>query len=220
MGSRNGFIDERPLREVEIISDLTVSKFEVTNALWQLVMKDQIRRNEDSFKPAVNLSWEDAIKFCNKASEIDGLDLAYSIEENTVVFNQKANGWRLPTEAEWEYLAKARSDYDFAGSNEINDVAWFNQNSGFNLQKVGIKLANENGLYDMNGNALEWCWDFYQRYEPSTEAIRNPLGPETGDYHVRRGGAINLPIVWCRNTTRNFSGEGLQNTGFRIVRNN
>jgi formylglycine-generating enzyme required for sulfatase activity len=153
----------------------------------------------DDNYPVYGLCWLDAVKFCNKLSIHDGLDTCYAINGSEVTLNKNVQGYRLPTEAEWEFAARGGSqskNYTYAGSNTIDDVAWYNasggsQNPAVVLSEVGKKLPNELGLYDMSGNVTEFCWDWYDpAYYQVSESL-NPLGPTSSPTNKRviRGGS-------------------------------
>ncbi|MBO7429485.1 MAG: SUMF1/EgtB/PvdO family nonheme iron enzyme [Spirochaetia bacterium] len=145
---------------------------EVTQKLYQEIMGE----NPSGFKgdnlPVENVSWHDAVEFCNALSKKTGLTPVYTIEllnygiDIIVKQNDSANGFRLPTEEEWEYAAKGGDNYIFAGSNNIDDVAWYRDNSDSKTHPVAQKKSNGYGLYDMNGNVWEWCWDHYYSKHP------------------------------------------------------
>ena len=141
--------------------------------------------------------------------------------ENTHV-NWSVNGYRMPTEAEWEYAAKGgpeQKSYEYSGSDELDEVGWCNENAGNRTQPVALKRPNTMGLYDMSGNVWEWCWDRYGKY-PSAEQT-NPKGPDTGPNRVLRGGSWDYNPQYCRVADRSFftPGSRVGSTGFRLARN-
>lgn len=173
-------------------------------------------------RPVVDVSWYDAVRYANWLSERDGLTPAYRIGGTTIAWNRTADGWRLPTEAEWEYAARGGIDDDpspYAGGYNVDTVAWAAHNSGAATHPVGEKEPNELGLYDMSGNCWEWVWDRYGGYPTATEA--NPAGPASGTRRVRRGGSWLSDFDELRVAARMDSdpADTDYTIGFRLVRN-
>ena len=184
------------------------------------------------YEPVWHVNWYDAIKWCNALSEREGLTPCYYTDNvHTEVYRNgsvgiindnvlwTANGYRLPTEAEWEYAARnkgIRAGNEYSGSATINDVAWYFDNSGLDTHPVGTKFPNELGIYDMSGNVSEWCWDFYGSYSSGGTQI-NPKGPSSGSTRVQRGGRFLAYIFDCPGSTRSWSFQNHGN-GLRIVR--
>lgn len=155
--------------------------------------------------PADSISWDDAIRFCNALSERVGLTPAYRIDGEDVAWDSTADGYRLPTEAEWEYACRAGTTTPRYG--ELDEIGWYRDNSDGSAHEVGTKRPNEWGLYDTLGNVWEWCWDTYD--------------PEVyGSYRVLRGGGWFDEHWSCRASVRRRSHPTLQldDVGFRIAR--
>lgn len=179
--------------------------------------------------PAANIKWERAVMMCNWLSQRDGFDEAYTIKRKVKekIFNVtcdfNSDGYRLPTEAEWEYAAKGghrSKDYLFSGSNSPYLVAWFSETYQGIEHKSGELLPNELGLYDMSGNIAEWCWDYYNELYYKNKAVDNPTGPDKGIKRVYRGGTRRDKMVNIELTRRSFLEQNKKNLylGFRIVR--
>lgn len=192
------------------INPFLLSKYPVTQDLYFAVTAQKPSTIKGNRHPVETVSWKDAVSFCNKLSIQAGLNPCYKINEGNeeITFDITANGYRLPTEAEWEYACKAGTTEIRYG--EINDIAWFKDNSSMTTHLVGQKEPNAWGLYDMLGNVWEWCSDIYD------ETVY-------GSYRIFRGGG------WCDEersvmaTTRRRSHPvkfRIDDLGFRIARNN
>jgi formylglycine-generating enzyme len=171
--------------------------------------------------PVNHVSWEDAVRFCNALSRRSGRSPCYRETGGVWACDWTADGYRLPTEAEWEYACRAGTTAPWFWGTDPNDAeryAWYSRNSGWKVHPVGGKEANDWGLYDMAGNCWEWCWDWYGPYDP--KAVDNPLGPGSGRERVLRGGSfVNVPgrrrsAIRDGRTPENRNGD----IGFRCVR--
>jgi len=219
MGSNDGESDEKPTHKVTL-SDFYLGKYEVTQREWREVMgKNPLFFKGDNL-PVEMISWYDAVEFCNKISMKDGLKPCYKIDGKNTICNFDANGYRLPTEAEWEYVARGGhklSGYKYSGSNTINDVAWYENNSNSRTHSVGGKKPNELGIYDMTGNVWEWCWDWYGDY--SSSSVTDPKGSSSGKSRILRGGSWRSKDRNNRlaNRDRGNPDSRYSDSGFRVV---
>ena len=187
--------DEKPQHKVEIGSPFYLGVTPVTQAQFEAVMG----KNPSHFQglpenPVESVSWFEALKFCNKLSRKNGLSPYYVIRGSKPIEVVGGEGYRLPTEAEWEYACRAgtESRYGFGDDvKQLGSYAWYSSNSEGRTWPVGRKRPNAFGLYDMHGNVWEWCWDGYEegyyRHSPDVD----PLGDEEADYRVTRGGSWN-----------------------------
>ena len=218
MGSYSGDDDEKPVHSVTI-SDFYMGEFEVTQALWQEVMGTSIYQQRDMGNPI----WP-----------MDGVGPDYPMyyvshseaEEFCGRLNQRFRGqlpdgysFALPTEAEWEYAASGGNKTracTYSGSNNLSDVGWYKDNSNGIKHAVGLKKANELGLYDMSGNVREWCADWYGIYRSSSQT--DPQGPSSGSYRVVRGGDHQFDASYCRVAERfSIVPDAHNDNGFRLV---
>jgi sulfatase modifying factor 1 len=209
------------------ISGFIMDKYPVTQELFQKVTGSNPSRWKGDKNPVEQVRWSDAVKFCNQRSEMEGLKPCYDVEKWTCDFS--ANGYRLPTEAEWEYACRAgtTTDYFFgASAAAAKDYAWFDKNSGGRTKPVGQKKPNAWGLYDMAGNVWQWCNDFYKVDYYKESPKENPHGPASGQTKVVRGGAFKAPVDNCRSGFRYNESPGYADVcfgydiyGFRCVKN-
>lgn len=225
MGSE--IADEAPVRRITL-SSFYLGKYEVTFEEYDKFCNATNRRKPDSNGwgrgklPVIHVTWLDAVAYCNWLSEQDGLIPAYRIRGQVVDYSPRANGYRLPTEAEWEYAARGgavQTNYPYSGSPDINEVAWYQVNSSSQIHPVGHKKPNALGIYDMSGNVREWCFDRYARYAGDNKT--NPLGPPHPVVRVIRGGSWGRNPGQLRCTYRNKAEPTYEDhdTGFRIARN-
>ena len=173
--------------------------------------------------PVTCVSWYDAVAYCNWKSQTEGLTPCYSGSGSSTTCNFFANGYRLPTEAEWEYAARGGENsrgYTYSGSNSADEVAWYTNNSGNKTHQVGQKKVNEMGLYDMSGNVWEWCNDWYDPSYYGSSPGQNPRGPSSGSSRVVRGGSwFDKPyLLRCAYRYRLNPVNGYNLNGFRCVR--
>jgi formylglycine-generating enzyme required for sulfatase activity len=246
MGSNEA--GEKPVHTVTVKS-FSMAKYPVTQKEWTTEMGTTIRQQRDMADksrpiygegdnyPMYYVSWYDAIEYCNRLSEKEKLTPAYTINKNqkdwqnnneyddlkwTIQWNRNANGYRLPTEAEWEYAARGGNgspgNYAYAGSNNIDEVAWYQGNSAGSTQEVGAKKPNGLGLYDMSGNIFEWCWDWWGDYPSGAQT--DPIGAYSGSDRVLRGGSWSPPAEFARSAYRYGVDPNDRDAalGFRVLR--
>ncbi len=196
--SEKGRVEREILHKVKLTKAFYIGKYEVTQGQWEKAMG----HNPSSFKgvnlPVEKVSWENCMSFCKKLGA----------------------GFRLPTEAEWEYAARGGNrskGFIYSGSNNLDEVGWYASNTGKKTHEVGKKKANELGIYDMSGNVWEWCSDWYGNY-PVDEAT-DPIGVATGSGRVVRGGGWYYSTAGCRSAYRRYGTplRAYDNRGFRIA---
>lgn len=191
---------------VEVKSFL-IAPVPVTKELYDSILQKTAGPNDNPQAPVVDVSWKEAVLFCNLLSQYSGLQECYSISDDgeNVFCNWGADGYRLPTEAEWQYACKAGTvGYRYG---ELDEIAWYNENAEGMVHEVGKKLPNAWGLYDMLGNVWEWCWDLYDV-------------KVYGSYRVFRGGSWAEEARGCGATCRRRSHPTfrIDDLGFRLAR--
>ncbi len=230
MGSDRGGPDEAPAHKVRV-SAFLMDQFEVTHELFAKVqLPDPSHWQDQPKKPVERVRWRDAKQYCNERSLLEGLQPCYNEKTPDWDCNPAANGYRLPTEAEWEYAARAGIDgpYDFGSADKLRQHAWFAENADQKTHPVGQKKPNRWGLFDLYGNVSEWCEDVYAADYYRTSPAADPTGPPSPGKDVRRvmrGGNWKASADMCRATFR--QGEKTGDTdacfftdycGFRCVR--
>jgi formylglycine-generating enzyme len=210
-----------------IVGSFYIDKYLVTQEQYQKAMGANPSRWQAEKNPVEQVRWSDAVTFCNKRSEIERLEPCYDL--TTWKCNFDANGYRLPTEAEWEYACRAGTTtaYFFGDTSaKLKEYAWFDKNAGGRPRPVGQKQPNPWGLYDICGNVWEWCNDFYKVDYYQEASREDPRGPDKGETKVVRGGAWRFGDESCRSGYRYNENPGYSDVcfgydiyGFRCVRN-
>jgi len=225
MGNENGNADEQPKHRV-FLRPFRIDKYEVTQEEYAKYPLPNPSHFKNPKHPVEQMTWHDAIEYCNERSQAEGLDLCYDLK--TGKCNFEANGYRLPTEAEWEYACRAGTNtkYSFGSDRgQLKECSWFKENSLGKTHPVGKKKANPWGLFDIHGNVAEWCHDWYAGNYYQNSSAKNPQGPGKGTERVLRGGSWNNTADACRSTYRgksaslNDSCRTSDAIGFRCVRN-
>jgi formylglycine-generating enzyme required for sulfatase activity len=226
MGSEREGADPsvQPRHQVNISTPFLMLTTPVTQALYLRVMDDARFKFPHPDHPAESVSWYDALEFCNRLSRLEGLEPAYQMSPKLgVKWRREASGYRLPTEAEWEHAARAHNTLFYAGSDNIDEVAWYAHNANHQSHPVAQKAPNAWGLYDMSGNVWEWCFDLFK---PELYAKRAP-GPVTdplADGHegprVIKGGSWSLEDRALEPAHRSRLAPHFKTSriGFRVVR--
>jgi formylglycine-generating enzyme required for sulfatase activity len=230
MGSDNGNADETPAHKIKV-SPFLIDKFEVTHALFtKAQLPNPSHWQDNPKKPVERVRWQDAKQYCNERSLLEKLKPCYN--EKTPDFNcdYAANGYRLPTEAEWEYACRAGTvaSYDFGQPDKLRQFAWFADNATEKTHAVGEKKPNHWGIFDLYGNVSEWCEDVYSATYYKESPTVDPTGPTSAGKDVKRvmrGGSWKASADMCRATLRQSERTGDSDAcfftdycGFRCVR--
>jgi formylglycine-generating enzyme required for sulfatase activity len=217
---------EKPRHRVTV-SDFAMMQTPVTRGLFRRVLGAQAgpeewhEKGDDGLLPANYISWFGAIDFCNALSALQRLIPCYQRDGESVTWNRETNGYRLATEAEWEYACRAGTDSRwFCGDDPqaLADYAWFDKGWDEGPYPVAQKMPNPWGIHDMAGNVWEWCWDWYGPY--AKELQSNPTGPQEGESRSLRGGSFFDSAVFLRSAFRDRNRPVLRfrSSGFRCVR--
>jgi len=230
--------------EEKEVFDIEVCKYLTTQKMWTEVMENNLSAFKGDNKPIESITWWEALEFCNKLSEKYGLEPVYDLSKSAqgilminelggeivypdVVNLKNTEGFRLPTEVEWEWFARGGQvaieqetfDYTYSGSNSINEVAWYDRNSGSKTQDVGLKKPNQLGLYDCSGNIWEWCYDTTENIE-NGKSYTCKAFDSSNIYRRLKGGSWyeddNVCTVRCRNYAHAIDVNDV--VGFRLVR--
>lgn len=219
MGSDKGNEDEKPSHQITISNAFYASACEINQAIYLDVMGENPSLIVDERLPVNNVTWIQAVQFCNKLSDIKGLTPCYKISGESVSMISNGTGYRLPTEAEWEYMCRAGKTGDFNLDGDLNNFVWYNQNSGMMLKEPGKLAPNAFGLYDMHGNLWEWCWDNYAEDYYKSSPNKDPMGPAISKgMKVARGGSYMSGKIEIRSSHRSQPSQKLTNCGIRLVR--
>ena len=226
MGDDRGEANEKPAHTVQIRA-FYMDQCEVTQKSFSRLMGRNPSKNTGDDLPVERIGYLAAVQYCNMRSAREKLTPCYDLSTPALACHFAADGYRLPTEAEWEYACRAgtAARYSFGDDeSRLGDHAWFKANAGKTTHPVKRKAANPWGLHDMHGNVAEWCHDFY-RDGYDAQAARDPLGPEAGPKRVLRGGSFASDAGSCRSSARTGEQPGLADVclgyeayGFRCVR--
>ncbi len=228
--------DEKPVHDVNITRAFLLGRAEVTQTQYEMVMGKNPSFHKKVAACVTDVNWYDAVAFCNELSLLEGLTPCYGGSGPDIVCDFEADGYRLPTEAEWEYACRAGTETDFHTGNltypefspidpALDRAGWYGGNTmSDSIRMVGQKEPNAFGVYDMHGNADEWCWDWYSSDYYASSPVNDPSGPATGFSRVARGGNFYGVAKACRSSGRMGSGSPPEyinpyhTTGFRIVK--
>ncbi len=200
-----GSIEE--LHKNTSVAGFYMAAYPVTQELYEAVIGENPSRFKGKRRPVEEINWYDSVKFCQKLNDILELPQAITGNGDKAVLDRKKMGFRLPTDAEWEYATGGglkQQNYQYAGSRQLHTIGWYDDNNDYETRPVGLKLPNILGLYDMSGNVWEWCWDWYDEDE---------------DNRVLRGGSWFYDAGLCRVAYRNYYApdDRYRHIGLRLV---
>lgn len=213
------------------VGNYYIAKYEVAQADYEALMGSNPSSFTGDRLPVEGVSWYDAVRYCNALSSQEGLEAAYTINGMEVTWNREANGYRLPTEAEWEYACRAGTTTPFStgGNITVDQANWYSSypyiegegGGAYRRQTVAVDEFESNswGIYNMHGNVSEWCWDYYGEY--GAQAQDNPAGPQSGRNRVMRGGGWYDYAKHVRSAYRSAMPADYidYKIGFRVARN-
>ena len=208
------------MHEVKLTKGFVILATEVSQGLYEQVMGSNPSKFDKCGAecPVEEVSFIDVVQFCNRLSDREGLGAPYQIRGSKVTWNREADGYRLPTEAEWEYAARAGNNGRYPAGGPADSVAWYQKNARGRTHPVGELRSNAWGLFDTSGNVREWVWDFPDYF--STGYAIDPVGPAEGQERMTRGGSWSADETRVRNAYRKPSPptEKTPHIGFRVVR--
>ena len=232
MGATAGEVDTFPIHKVEITNNYCMLSTEVTQKIWNLTSTKNTTSHTEQDLPIRNVTWFEAIAFANKLSTKANLSQCYDIPpyltkanidisqvHQEIPWNDDCNGYRLPTEAEWEFAARAGEKWNYSGGFNFDRYAIYKGNSQQRPHPVKTMSPNPYGLYDMSGNVAEWVWDGYGMYQENF--VQNPKGSGNPKVRVSRGGGFSDPPELIRVDVRSADGPEWRFdwVGFRLLRN-
>ena len=226
--------------KIVTVNAFCMARFAVTQELYETVTGNNPSKFQGKQHPVENVSWYDVGRFCgilnNELKDYEPLLNSGLLKLNNpndkeldkFLLNPSSPGFRLPTEAEWEYAAKGNEGnfdpadkvFKYSGSDYLDLVGWYEGNNDYETKPVGLKLPNNFGLYDLSGNVWEWCWDWMEKdWIYDKDSLNNPVGAKSGASRVFRGGSWFDDAAYCRSDGRYFTApdSGYGNLGFRLV---